>query len=109
MFEAIGWAILEREIRDELQAAGTIEEKCRIAFRAAHNHWMIIGFEDQFKAAVAAVYQHVDHLDQAKLIRTVTAMGALSAAMSGLPIDVERIETENLLPLTVWWRESAKR
>lgn len=94
-----------------------LEQRCRKAMRSvAKGYWMLAGDgpreqDMRFRGAIAAVL--LDPLtteeDKTKIKNTLNQLRALSAMMSGLPMDLEAMvkqqEENPPLPLSAWWRE----
>lgn len=74
----------------------TLHEQLIIAMECTKNHWMVTDEDDQFTAAVAAVYLIASPEDQKllademKMIRKVNA--ALNALQQGVKVDMGSID-----------------
>lgn len=110
--------LIEAEKREALAAATNAEDVLRIAFGAAHNHWMYLDEQVQFKGAIgAALIVLKEGPEYERVQRSVTALGKLSAVMNalqqGIPVDLEAMLKEKeaepdqtpVIPLTKLWND----
>ncbi len=79
--------MIEAECREKLAAVSTAEEALRIAFEAAHNHWMFTDEQDQFKGAIgAALIRLKEGPEFQRLEKSIKALGKLSAMLNALAL-----------------------
>lgn len=75
-----------------------IKERFRKAARVMHDHWMLQGYEPQFKAALAAAMLESDEADkeryQAEFDGMAKAAALIQALQLGIPIDLESMAVE---------------
>ena len=77
-------------IKTAIPAEGTIEERARAAFVAAHAQgtgWMLSSDDQRFKAGAAALYLVANEEDRTRIKHELDMLAALSAAQSGIPVD----------------------
>lgn len=112
--------LIEAECREKLAAVSTAEEALRIAFKAAHNHWMFTDEQDQFKGALgAALIRLKEGPEFERLQKSIRALGKLSAMLNalqqGVPVNLEAMLEEQerekedgieLIPLQKLWQEA---
>ena len=70
----------------------------------------VIDDDLMFRASVAAVMVTANDEDKERIEQGVQCIKALSALVSGIPVDVSAGVGENpdeILPLMKWWQESA--
>ena len=87
----------------------SLEDRLRCAMKAAHNHWMVTDENDQLRGAVAAViHLSADQGEKDRLTKEFRALGVMSAAMSGVPIDWTQVEMPaNAVGILSLWDETA--
>ena len=85
----------------------SLEERLRASMGACKNHFMVNDEDTQFKAAVAAVHELSTDEDERRRIRVeLNGLAALSALLSGVPVDVSQVETnDEPIGLSKIWRE----
>jgi hypothetical protein len=84
----------------------SLEERLKAAMRIAKGHWLVVGEEDRFKAAVGAVMLLVSPDEKARIEETLAGMKMLAAMANGIPVDLTQIPIPaNPLPLVKLWHE----
>ena len=85
----------------------SLEDRCRAAMKAAKDNGIILDEELQFKGAVAALFMESSDDDENDRIRLeLEALRDLSALLSGVPLDLERIQPlDNPIGLRKLWVE----
>jgi hypothetical protein len=75
--------------REAAENAGpALEDRLRAAMRATHHHWLATKEDDQIMAACEGAAQAVgEGPDRERLIAELKVWQALSAAISGVPVD----------------------
>jgi hypothetical protein len=82
----------------------------------AKDHWMFTGRhheETRMKGALAAVLMDplTTEQDKATITKSLNALKALNALMSGIPVDIEKVakDSEGCIPLMSIWKEERDR
>ena len=122
----VGAALVLSEGQEQIDAATTTEDRLRVAFRIAKNHWMVREEVARFKSGIGAVMLYYLQAERResfaaefeRLKRSVEQLArvntALNAAAAGvhldLPATLEDITRENegqlpILPLRNLWIE----
>ena len=67
----------------------------------ARDLFFMSGADDdlRFRTAVAAVLINANDDEQATITRSMNVINAMSAIFNGVPVDVEQIDTVNIVPL----------
>ena len=85
----------------------TGEQIIREAFKKAKQHWMEPNENNQFSAACAVAYVAMNAEDKARMELSVKIMKAVSAMLSGVPVDMEAVmslaEGVETFPLQTMW------
>ena len=106
----IAASVIEAENREELKAVETIEEKLKIAFAGARNHWMFTDEDTQFKGAIGAamIGMEPDSEDYRRIECELQNLRNLSAMFSGVPVDVENMLSDEYEPfgLIKMWKDA---
>ena len=101
---AIGVTSLEPHVKGE-----SLEERVKATFRACDGRtlWFTTSPDVRFKCGIGAVMASYESAaEERKVIKkSLKALEALNALCSGVPVDIDRIDTENTVPLASWWRE----
>ena len=88
------------------EGADTLEDKLIAAMNETRNHWMVTDEDKQFRAAVGAVMLLVDDDTRYQIELEMKTLNALSAMISGVPVDIENIETpDEPIGLMKIWKE----
>lgn len=82
------------ELRTGVDAKQPLEERLKVAMRAALHHWAVIDEDSQFKAAVGAVMAEATEEERDRMNIDIKFLGAMSSAMSGGPVDFARVAEE---------------
>lgn len=96
-------------IRPKLEGVSDLIEKFKIAFAEAQEFWLTTDDQVRFKAAVAAVFLETsDPIERQRIEETAKFIGAISAAMSGVPVNLDAALPEGCepLPLIGLWTEA---
>lgn len=102
-------------VRDRIPADKTLTERLTFAMRYVREHerdlfWMSANANDdmQFRTALAAVMLAGNDEDRGAIERSMKPLRMLSAAMSGIPVDLGSLldDADELLPLMKLWHES---
>jgi hypothetical protein len=86
----------------------SLDEQIDAAMNTMRNHWMILDEDLQFRCAVGALLLIVDEPTRQSIRSELNALKALSALMSGVPVDIERVEVGETLGLLKRWKELRK-
>src|SRR3989304_3571443 len=93
------------EAKSAAERFTSLDEQIDAAMNTMRNHWMILDEDLQFRCAVGALLLIVDEPTRQSIKSELNALKALSALMSGVPVDIERVEvTENSLGLLKRWK-----
>jgi len=82
-----------------------LTERLAWAMGRVHTHardlFFMTGADDdlRFRTAVAAVLINANEDEKATITRSMAVINAMSAIFSGVPVDVEQIDTVNTIPL----------
>jgi hypothetical protein len=100
-------AIAAVEARAAAEEAGlALEDRLRAAMRVTHHHWLATDESDQIMAACEGTAQAVgDGPDRERLIAELRVIQALSAAMSGVPVDFDAMLADENRPEPVHIRK----
>ena len=79
------------ELRGKVDPKQPLEERLKVAMRAALNHWMVIDEESQFKMAIGAVLAEATEEEQERINIDLKFLRAMSSAASGVPVDFDRL------------------
>jgi len=82
------------ELRASVDSKQPLEERLKVAMRAALNHWLVIDEEGQFRMAVGAVMIEATEEEQKRIEVDLKFLRALSSAASGVPVDFGRLMEE---------------
>jgi hypothetical protein len=84
----------------------TLEDKIKAAMRVTKDHWMETDENNQFLAAIEAVFPECSPEDQAKIKDEISMLQMLGAATQGVPVDFSRMpEIKNPIALRRLWAE----
>ena len=99
-------ALVQMEAEHAITPGAPIEQRLREAMKSAANHWMVLDADMQLRGAVAAVANTGTEEEREAVIAEWKALAALSAAMSGLPIDMGQVAMpEKPIGIAGLWRE----
>lgn len=86
------------------------EEIILEAMRAARKNWMTTNENELFGAAMILAYSKLSDADKPRLKASLDGLKALSAMVSGVPVDIEAViaaqEGIDPLPIIKLWQES---
>jgi len=82
------------ELRTKVDPKQPLEERLKVAMRAALKHWLVFNEEDQFKMAIGAVMAEATEEERERMKIDIKFLGALAAAASGVPVDFGRLAEE---------------
>lgn len=82
------------ELRTNIDPKQPLEERLKVAMRAALKHWLIPDEESQFKMAIGAVLIEATEEEKKRMNLDLKFLGAMSAAVSGVPVDFGRLVEE---------------
>jgi hypothetical protein len=107
-------AVAELHATHVIKSEAPLEDRCRAAMKATYRHWVLSEEEDQFKAAVVAVYTATEDEGERERIKSeVDALAGLSVLLGGVvPVDIERLSAmmpENPIGLKAMWMEVTRR
>lgn len=105
--------LIEAECRDKFVGLTKAEDLLRIAFKAAHNHWMFTEEQDQFKGAVGAVLITLKEGEEFERVQKsfralAKVSGLINALQAGIPVDWDAMEKPAedeppVIPLNQLW------
>jgi spore germination protein YaaH len=106
---------MEAEFREIAKPAEgkSLEDRFRAVMKRCHNHWMVTNENEQFTGSVAAMLINATDDEKRHIEMSLKIIKALSAAISGVPVDFENVLAEveasglEQLPLQKWWQETA--
>jgi hypothetical protein len=80
-------------------------EKVAAAMKVTCNHWMLTDDTLRFKAAVGgAIIACTSSEDRERLVKEMKGLNALSALLTGVPVDFDKVEiSENPIGLMGLW------
>lgn len=98
-------------IRRVCEGEPDLIERIRKAMAEAKDYWMSTNDDLRFRAAVgAALVETKDEGEKDRIVRSVQALRDLSAMISGVPVDFERVAERmsefEPLPLVKMWHEA---
>lgn len=98
--------LVAMEAKMAIKPEDSLEDQCRAAMKAAKGHWMVLDEDTQFKGAVAAIYELSDEETRGRIVVELEALKALSALLSGVPVDFENVTIpDNPIGLRDLWQE----
>lgn len=116
MTDHVGLSIVATECSSACANEPDFEQRVRKAMAVvAKGHWMLYRDDqeqDRFKGALAAVLlaPETTQAEKDRIGSTVRQMGAMSAMITGVPVDLEAvtndIEANPPYPLRKWWVEA---
>lgn len=99
-------SMIEAENREALKAAETIEEKFKVAFKGAKDHWMFTDEDDQYAGGIGAALISMSEEQREEVSVELKALQALNSLMSGVPVDMEAVVMpDNAIGIVGLWRE----
>jgi hypothetical protein len=111
--ENVELAIAVTAMRNVIPADKSLEDRIAFAFRYAREHeasifWMSHRVTDDllFKTALGAVMEAATEDEREQITHSLKPLKALSALLSGVPVDLSAVDMENLLPLRKLFDES---
>lgn len=100
-------SMIEAENRDKLKAATSAEDKLRVAFKGARDHWMFTDEDEQMRGAIGAAMHHMTPEERVRVEAELRALQALSAATRGVPVDFGSLEIpENPIGILKLWGDA---
>ena len=108
-------ALVATEARAALDQsnAQSVKDRLLVAMKASQSHWMVTDENLQLLGAVAAVMAICGEDDKARLTQELRVLQGLSAAASGIPIDLtallEGMNPEKVIGIQALWHEAKKR
>ena len=100
------FAIGLTEAKAAAEKETTLHAQMDAAMKLMQHHWMILDEDLQFRCAVGALLMIVDEQTQETIKEEMASLKALSALMSGIPVDMERVTVpQNPLGLMKRWNE----
>lgn len=85
-----------------------LEGRLRAAFAVTRNHWMVTNEDERFRTGVGGVLvTATDAGEKARIEAELASLRALSAAMSGVPVDFGAVLSDKPEPIGMLaiWRE----
>ena len=79
------------ELRTMVDSKQPLEERLKVAMRAALKHWHVLDEESQFKMDVGAVLAEATEEEQERMNIDLKFLRAMSSAASGVPVDFGRL------------------
>lgn len=102
-------AITETQMCIEKMDDEPLEARLKKAMQEMQHHWLVTNQEEQFQAAVGAVLITATEEEKERINAELRTLKALSAAMSGVPVDmgraVDALEGIKPVGLTKIWKE----
>ena len=97
------------ELRGKVDSKQPLEERLKVAMRGALNHWMVTDEESQFKMAVGAVMVEATEEEQERINIDLRVLKALSAALSGVPVNfsslADEVDKDKAVGLSKLWSD----
>jgi hypothetical protein len=115
MNDMVELQIAAMPIRDRIPKDQSLPDRLRFAMRYVRENerdvfWMTGNPSDDFKfrTAIAAVMLAGSDEDQRQISESMRPLKALSAAMDGVPVDMEAVllGADDMIPLLKLWHES---
>jgi hypothetical protein len=101
-------SLIVAEAQPEAAKFTTTEDRLRAAFKVARNHFMAPDDSTALVAGLCAVHAISTPEEQERIVRAKKAIDALSALISGVPVDLEAVEANAApLPLMDIFRSAA--
>lgn len=101
------------QMKDNIPQGASLEDRLSYAMREIRQNassllWTMHNPNDDVKlcTALGAVMVTASEEEKDLIKRSLKPLQALSAILRGVPVDVEQIETDNLLPIMKLWHES---
>jgi len=82
------------ELRAGVDSKQPLEERLKVAMRAALGHWCVLDEEGQFKLAIVAVMMEATEEEKERINIDLKFLKAMSSAVSGVPVDFVRLAEE---------------
>ena len=82
------------ELRAMVDPKQSLEERLKVAMRAALGHWCVLDEENQFKMAVGAVMVEATEEEQERIKVDLKFLSAMASAASEVPVDFVRLAEE---------------
>jgi hypothetical protein len=82
------------ELKLEAERHADYAERVDAVMRAARTHWLVVDEQEQFKAACGALLVVGTDEEREEISYQLKQMAALSALMSGIPVDLEQLAAE---------------
>jgi hypothetical protein len=108
-------SFVAQTIDDDFKKETSLEDRLRVAMRAASKHWMVTDRDTQLKGAVIAVMTHATPEEQNRIKRSLEAprnvAATLKALVAGVPVDLSRVEAPDadVIPFGALWREATAK
>ncbi len=104
---APGLAIACQDVAGQVPKDGTLEARLKAAMQLTKDgHWLLSSEDENFRCAVGAVMLNASPDERERIEADLRGLKALSAMISGVPVDLSRIEVpENPLGMMAMWRE----
>ena len=102
------------EARSAAESAdGSLEDRLRAAFAVTRNHWMVVNDDERFRSGIGGVLTAINTTEdeKARIESELASLKALSAAMTGVPVDFEAVSAGDRpepIGMAGIWRETAK-
>lgn len=101
-------AIACTEASSHVDPAAPLVDRFNAAMKATYRHWMATSEDDQFMAAIEAVYLTATAEERDRIEAELRALRDLGALLSGVPVDLDQLATtENPIGLRALWIEIA--
>lgn len=108
----VGLSIIGTECKEACKGEPDLEKRIRKAMKVvAKGHWLFSDDDLLLRGALAGVLLAPETTEEEKtrLTKTLEGLRALSAMMSGVPVDLDAIAEQQKIyepvPLAKWWHE----
>jgi hypothetical protein len=99
--------------RDDVPKDKPLEQRINWAMNHVRKNqrdifWMSyeVNDDDMFRTVLAAVMLSASDEEKALITKSMKPLQALSAAMSGIPVDFGNVDMDGILPLVEMWRKA---
>ena len=82
------------ELRSKVDPKQSLEERLKVAMKAALEHWCVLDEEPQFKMAIGAVMAEATEEEQERIRIDIKFLSAMASAAGGVPVDFVRLVEE---------------
>jgi len=85
-------ALAMTEAIHEAKNETNLNDRMRVAMNAVKNHWLVIDKNEQFQAAVAAIYSLSNDDEKERIKAEVDLIKITNATISGIPVSFDAVK-----------------